>query len=78
MDYNFPPSSKSLVFYHFLHNDLEALCCCPPTSLITALVSPSHFHLDNPVEPVTEINHKPISLPVKYNLSAWVKIQRAL
>jgi hypothetical protein len=30
------------------------------------------------MEPVTEINHKFILLPVKYNLPTWVKIQRAL
>jgi len=78
MDYNFSLSSKNLLFYHFPYNDLEASCCCPPRSLITAFVSPSHFHLDNPLGPVTEINHKFISLPVKYNLLGWVKTQSTL
>lgn len=38
----------------------------------------SHFYLDNPMEPVTGINHTFLSLPCKYNLPIWVKIQRAL
>lgn len=77
----FSPSSKNLLFYHCLHANLESSQRCLPLPLIMPAISPCHFHLDNPMEPVTEINlneHKFVSCPLAYNLPILVRIQRAL
>lgn len=81
MDSNVSPSSKNLLFYHCLHTDLESSQGRLPPALIMPAVSPCHFHLDNPMEPVTEINlneHKFVSFPIAYNLPILVRIKRAL
>ena len=55
MNSHVPPNSESFFSTTVFYTNLESSQHCL-SLLIMAVLNPSHFHLDNPMEPVTENN----------------------